>query len=325
LAEQQNTAIRKIESDLADLAPGQSQRLSVTFRVARAGRLCHTVEVTGDNGVRASGQGCVNAAGATSMELRPPAQQRPSISLSKSILDQSNVPVKDDAALPSRNAGDTVRFTLELANTGSRELTNLTLVDRYDPSLMPVNASDGYRLDGDNLVWTIDSLPPGRPLRLEVECRCLSAVARACNRAMLTAEEGVQAEDDACLEIRAAPGGLAITVHDFSDPVALGKGTTYEIRVSNQGQTAHRDLSVVVTVPVGMLPDRIGTSGPGMPTIEGQTVRFDPVAELPAGETATYRVRVRTRQAGKYSLRAEVTSRDQPQSVAAEETTEVVQ
>jgi len=45
-----------------DLAPGQSRRIGVEFRAAKAGLLCHTVEVTADGGIVASARGCVTAA-----------------------------------------------------------------------------------------------------------------------------------------------------------------------------------------------------------------------------------------------------------------------
>jgi hypothetical protein len=212
-----------------------------------------------------------------------------------------------------------------VTNHGTRELRNLMLVDQYDASLAKLAASDGYRQQNNELVWTIDSLPAGATTRFKVHCRCTRVVARACNRVTVTTRDGAEAQDDACLEVRAAAGGLTITLADLRDPVAAGKGMTYEIRVSNQGPTSQRDVTVVATVPVGMIPDRLGTSGPGQPTIEAQSIRFDPVAELAAGETLMYRVRVRTRQAGRFTLRVEVTSQDQVQPLSAEESTEVVE
>jgi len=331
-AEKEEAAARTIERDLGDLAPGQWQRITVTFRVTRAGRLCQVVEVTGANGVRARDEACLTAVeGAaapggypTPPPLHPEGTRRPPVTVKKSILDENNVPIEAGAGLPSRAVGETVRFAIDVANNGTQELRNLTLVDRYDANLSRVAASEGYRFEDNALRWTIDSLPPGPPIRFEVHCRCVRAVARAYNRATLSTQDGVRFEGEAGLEIRGAAGGLTLTVADLRDPVAVGKGMTYEIRVSNQGQTSQKDVAVVATVPVGMMPDPIGTSGPGKPTIQGQTIRFEPVAELAAGETLAYRVRVRTRQAGAVTFRAEVTSRDQPQPLAAEEKTEVI-
>ncbi len=43
-----------IERTLGDLGPGQSRTVNVTFRITRAGPLCHTVEIVGAEGVRAT-------------------------------------------------------------------------------------------------------------------------------------------------------------------------------------------------------------------------------------------------------------------------------
>ena len=49
-----------IERGLDNLAPGLSTYVDVTFRVTQPGRACHTVEVWGADGTRASGEGCVD-------------------------------------------------------------------------------------------------------------------------------------------------------------------------------------------------------------------------------------------------------------------------
>ncbi len=347
LAKTEEAAVRKIERDLGDLAPGQWQRLTVTFHVTRPGRLSHTVEVKGDNGIQASAQASLTAVEPTSARPQSPLDQSPPVSVNKSIMADDGSPATDAAGLPSRRVGQIVRFLIEVTNNSTEPLQDLTLVDRYDPSLVQVAASDGYRYQSplqtvaaeqdasepagqnpppDNaLTWTIDSLPAGATTRFKVHCRCLKVAAKARNQAVVTTPDGQHFEDDVYLEIRPTLGGLAVTAVDLRDPVAVGRGTTYEIQVTNQADAPHQDVAVVATVPVGMMPDRLGTSGPAKPNIQGQVIRFQPVAELPTGQTLTYRVRVQTRQVGEVTFRAEVTSRDQPQPLTAEETTEVVQ
>ena len=324
-AEAEEAAERKIDRELGDLAPGEWQRIGVTFRVTRAGQLCHEVEVTGADGVRASARACLTAVEAAAGQP-PPLERRPPVTVKKSIVNEKGLPIEADAGLFSSTVGETVRFAIDVTNPGSQELRNLTLADQYDSSLARVAATDGYRSEDNQLVWTIDSLAAGTTTRFEVHCRCIKAAPNACNRAAVTTPEGARADDEACLQIRAAPGGLTISVADLRDPVAVDKGLTYEIRVANQGQTSQGDVTVVATVPVGMMPDPIGTSGPGKPTIKDQTIRFEPVAEeLAPGGTFTYRVRVLTQQVGQFTFRAEVTSRDRLQPLSGEATTEVVQ
>ena len=73
------------------------------------------------------------------------------------------------------------------------------------------------------------------------------------------------------------------------------------------------------------MPVPIGTSGPRQIryVIDGRTVRFDPVDEIAPGEKLSYHIRVSTRQPGKLTIHAELTSQNQQQALVAEETTEV--
>jgi hypothetical protein len=174
-------------------------------------------------------------------------------------------------------------------------------------------------------------------------------------RATVTAPDGTQAADEACLAIREAPAevrpaetppkkaprgkaplggkppvaappeGLSMTVVGLFNPITSGKDLTYVVDVSNKTQAVDRLVRVTATVPEGMLPDPLGTTGPAGPHIEGQTVRFDPVPEIRPGDTLQYRIRARTPRPGQYRLRVELTSQNRPSPQSVEETTEVLQ
>jgi len=122
----------------------------------------------------------------------------------------------------------------------------------------------------------------------------------------------------------ATGAGLTITVSDLRDPVNAGKELTYEIRVTNPSPNSDHQVKLTVTLPEAMAFVPLGTSGPAEYQAQDRTVQFGPVAEIHAGETLTYRVRVRAEKPGTMRLRVEMSSRGQPQPVVQEETTEVV-
>jgi len=326
-------ATSPIERELRVLQPGASQQLNVIFQVTKPGRLCHRVEVSDAEGIVGRAEGCVVAAAAPSgtpspgagvpspkagvpadgggaAAPKPPA--RPSVSVTKIGPKQ-------------RNVDQTARFTIDVANDGNQTLTNVKVVDDYDAALYPNMASEGNKFEDNRLVWIIDRLPAGRVTQLEVHCKCLKEAARACNRVTVTTLEGVGAEAEACLAISPAPGRLNIEVGDLLDPVRLGKELTYEVRISNDETTPDRQVVLVATVPPGMMPVPIGTSGPRQVrfTIKDQTVRFDPLPQIDPGEKLSYRIRVGTRRPGTFHFRIELTSQNQPQPTVAEESTEV--
>lgn len=139
------------------------------------------------------------------------------------------------------------------------------------------------------------------------------------------ADDAGQAEAEAPLDAGAAQSGLTIDVIDLADPVPKGEKLTYKIIVSNRGAPSELNVSVVATVPRGMIPVQIDTRGPVGRTITGQIVRFDPVAEIRPYEQREYRVGVQILEAGQATFRAEVSSNNLLQPLGAEATTEVLQ
>jgi hypothetical protein len=114
---------------------------------------------------------------------------------------------------------------------------------------------------------------------------------------------------------------LSMTVVDTRDPVAVGNETTYEVRVTNDAQAADGQVVLVVEIPAEMTPMAVGTSGPARYAIQGQTVRFEPVAEVRTGETLTFRIRAKAERGGEVAVRAEVTSAGVTTPVVRQETT----
>ena len=53
--------VNPIQKSLESLAPRETRGLSITFKVAKPGRLCNLVELTGDGGLTISAQACVES------------------------------------------------------------------------------------------------------------------------------------------------------------------------------------------------------------------------------------------------------------------------
>ena len=141
----------------------------------------------------------------------------------------------------------------------------------------------------------------------------------------VAADDAGQAKAKAPLDVVPAQSGLTINVIDLTDPVPKGEKLTYKIIVSNDGASSEQNVSVVATVPRGMIPVQAGATGPRGRTITGQIVRFDPVAKIRPGEQREFQVVVQTLEAGQPTFRAEVTSDKLPQPLGAEATTDVLQ
>ena len=345
-----------IEKDLgADLAPGQSQRIGVAFRVTGPGRHCQTVEIMGPGGVLGSARACVtakaNPAAVPSPQPQPPATvppppSQPGPQPPTTVLPQPQPGPQPPAAVPppvqprsdaeprvslkldgpsQRTVGETAEFTVEVVNTSTETLEGFELVATLAPNFDPSMATEGYRFEGESLHWTIQSLASGEAPRFPIHARCTSPAQSACCRVQLLHGDRVLAEDEVCLAIESAPmfspADLSMTITDRHDPIVAGKELTYEIQVDNNGRQPDRQVVLVVTVPPAMQAVRLQTVGPTGYEIDGSTIRFNPVDLVEPGGSIVYRVRVQAKLPGQASLRARLTSQGLRQPLVAEEET----
>lgn len=344
-----------IVRELGTLAAGAARDdISVTFRVTRAGRLCQTIEVTGD-GVRSSArQVCLTATPATQPEPAPgpfppgPVEPGPAVPDSDDGAARPGLSVEKRGPAAAR-IGDEVQFTTIVTNTGDTVLRDVRLVDDYELGLEPTRAEPGHSFENDQLNWRITELRPGESQQFRVLCRATRAP-RACSRATVTALGDLVRVDETCVDIQpaAAPpiaeppitppvtpppgngGGigveeraLSVQITDLDDEVPVGGRVTYVVRVTNNLDRSDQNVVVVVNVPAGMTPQALGINAPARHTIVGQQLQFNPVAEIRPGETLPYRFSVEANQPGRVQVQVQVTSDTERQPIVATEETSI--
>ena len=120
--------------------------------------------------------------------------------------------------------GKSVVFTAEITNPGPQTVANVLLSQQADATLTVTQASDGATRKGNDLVWTLPSVLPGRSLR-QVQCDCKQPSARACCRFTATLANGQSVEGQACLEIAPAASPTGPTPPSLAgrDPRASGR------------------------------------------------------------------------------------------------------
>jgi uncharacterized repeat protein (TIGR01451 family) len=255
--------------------------------------------------------------------------------------------------------GEEIVFTIEVTNTGDVTLNGIRIADNYETSLEPVGATDGYVISGGSLVWTVDALPPGKTVKRQIKCKCLQAVRSACNRVSVTAEGVSAVGDEACLEVSTGVGnnddgdvpaiapnpirpdeprfvprgptrggiapatGLTISIGEQTDPVRIGTETAYQVVISNKTDTSDKQVTVAVRIPDTM--SMRGVEGPIRAKILERSAQFEPIAELRAGESITFQVRVRADKPGSGRFEVEATSQQQRTPVRVDEATQTVQ
>ncbi len=184
-----------IERSLGTLDAGASTSVYVNFRVTKAGRLCHTVEIRGDGGVREAARQCINAAPAAGPSA--PADRPPTES-------QAAIDVKKQVDAKTRHVGERAEFKITVTNTGDVPVTGLRITDTYELALRPTDATEGFdppRPGDEQLLWRLARLEPGRIHTLQVQCDCVAPTGRACNHVVVTCDQHPPIATEACLRI----------------------------------------------------------------------------------------------------------------------------
>jgi uncharacterized repeat protein (TIGR01451 family) len=311
-----------VDGDVSVLAPNTRQRFNLKSQVVAAGRLGLNAEVTAPNFPPATAQAVVTAVGAAA----PSTPGAAAVPLSLTIVG----PTKP------ATVGDLVRFTVDVKNTGTLALQNVQLAFRCDQPLAPENATVGLKVVNGSRAWNIDSLLAGQIARYAIECRCQTPSAKASSHVTVTLPDGGQTGSEASVEIlkpenptppptpppipptlpaKPTGEGLSLSAAGLTTPVHPNGQLTYEIRLTNKENVTYHQVVVTAKVADGMVPSPLGTVGA---TVDGQFIRFDPIAELPPGATKTYRAPVFAKQPGKYRLHVEMSTSDLPKPMAVD-------
>jgi uncharacterized repeat protein (TIGR01451 family) len=227
-----------------------------------------------------------------------------------------------------RSLDRTATYFLTVSNPGSMPATNVQLSDelyfneRLRSGIELVGASDGGRLAGNDVRWSLGTLAPGARKTVSLTLRALQP-GDFKNAATVRADRDLSAPASATTTFE-TPAGLTLDVEKASDPVAVGKSTTFTFRVRQRGAAAASKVGLSVTLPEELqVTDARGQSAG---TQEGRTVTFAPLGELAPNVDAVYTVTVRAERAGEATVKASVTAEPLPKggAVQREESTIIV-
>ena len=293
-----------IQNSLGSIPAGQTKKVGITFHVTKAGKLCHTMEVSNQAGVHESTQACVTVA------------EQPAL--------------KVDITTPQKFArvGESVDFTIVVTNTGDVPAQQVRATVTFEPALKAAKASQGVQTTTDGgLVWTVENLASRAQQTWNVQCTCAAPAQRACGKVTLSDQTGLNFGEETCLQIvpvQAAPGGpadLKLQITGRNNPIKVGSEASYSIVVTNAGTNSQRQVKLTVTVPEGMT--FVTAQGPANSTVSGQKVGFEPILEMRPGETITFDLRLRAVRQGSAQVAAEVSSSTTTQPLTGSATTNI--
>jgi uncharacterized repeat protein (TIGR01451 family) len=250
--------------------------------------------------------------------------------------------------------GGQVTFDLVLINRSNVAATGLVLIDRFDDGLVHAAAVNPIQKG-------LDPIGPNQARRLAIVFKVVKS-GKLCNIIELTGDGGLNTSAEACVQSEAvqltptpvtpapitpapvvptpitpapvkpnpitpAPkptvANLKLLIASRANPIKAGAETSYQIVVTNQGADPEPRVALSVTIPSVMQFVGAQDQNPSAATIDGQTVRFDPIKQLRPRESLVFEIRVRADKAGKAIVRATVTSENLATPIASDTTTSI--
>jgi len=144
----------------------------------------------------------------------------------------------DKAGPATANLGQPISYTIVVKNTGSAVAKDVVVTDNVPAGL---SAASGQKV----LTFNVGDLAPGQSKQIAVPLKA-DKRGRFCNVALAKATNAAEVKDEACTTV--LQPGLTL-VKEGTKQQYVGRTATYNITVSNTGDTDLRDIVVTDTAP----------------------------------------------------------------------------
>lgn len=232
--------------------------------------------------------------------------------------------------------GKAAEYRVTVTNAGDAPARGVELVTQLGAGLTRTDDTRYAGLFNDPAQWT--DVPQGFDLKPgESKSFTMNGTAStpgvAAASVTATTKQGVKATAECRTVVKGVPG-IRMEVIDTTDPLKVGDETTYEIKVTNTGTAADRNLTLVCDLPPGLT--LVKATGP-VPSLERlgvdfdrpgadknvRTVTFDPVRDLGPKTEVVFQVTVKAEKSGTAKFKASITSDHLTTAVTKEESTTV--
>ena len=285
----------EIEYEVGTLMPGQSRNVQLRLRAAKIGKL--------RNIMFASAAGGLQARHELDMEVVAPDLKTTSDGPTRRFLQREA----------------THRFSIE--NGGTAKATNVELFARLPSGLRFVSANNRGKYDSNthSVVWVMPTLSQGAAGTVELTTMPVEA-----------GEQNIKFESFADLGLKSETKQQLTVEHlidvffdidDVVDPIEVGAGTSYRIRVLNQGTKTATNVRIKLDFPPGLQPTDV--DGNLRNQINGQTVLFEPISTMRPGDELGVTVRATGKSAGDHRVVVNMQTDGRTTPVSKEETTRV--
>ena len=261
-----------LESVIPFLASGDSANVVVKVRTIAKGTYMNTVNVScTENDTVVSANATVN-------------------------VYTTDLKINKTANVTSVDVGGLVNFTIVVKNHGNSKATNLHISEVLDDAFKFVDASGNYSVDGQNIVWTIDSLDGEATSAVWVVVKVLSNGTFENVAHVNCSEEDTPKNSTTTVNVLGS--SMNITVKANDEFVYSGNQTSFTITVTNTGETVLKGITIKDNIPEGLIYDHFTGSNW---TYDG---KFHYNGSLAVGESVELIVVVNATKSGDFLFEA---------------------
>ena len=289
---------RKLENrGIPPIEPGQTKTLPIRFDATRPGRFNVTA--------MASAEGGLSDQSVVAIDFMQP---------------QARVDLRGPPTVYINREGT---WSLYVTNAGEVPLANAVLRYRLPPELVLRNAGEGGQFNSstNEIVWNLGNLAAGEDRVVKLTAVGGRPTTRGIVSGVLTASPNLEIKKENTIEVLGVPALRIETASDVN-PIDVGRQIVYTIRITNQGTLPADQIQVVAEVPGLMRP--LGGRGLQAATVSGNTVRFQPINNLPPNQVATLYVYAQAIDQGDARFRVSVQSPSLATPLITEEATRIL-
>ncbi|WP_158261271.1 MULTISPECIES: DUF11 domain-containing protein [Pirellulaceae] len=285
----------ELEFEVGTLKPGESRQLDLVLNAVSAGRV--------QNVLRARGDGNLTAEHAVELEVVAPKLQ---VAMTGPKLRYLERPAK---------------YTVSVSNPGTAPAHEIDVVTYLPKGLKFVEANNAGQYDSTRhaVFWNLQELPPAQTGTVELVALPIEAGDQRL-RVEGSASKGLTAEDESTVRVEGL-AAIFFEVADVADPIEVGKQTTYEIKVVNQGSKEAMNIQVAAALPQGLRAIAADGEVPGQ--VQGQQVVFQPIGRIDPKQTVRLQIQVQGTMPGDQRIRVQVRTDGIPDPITKEESTTV--
>lgn len=284
-----------LEFEVGTLRPGESRRLELVLSAEQAGKISNVMTAKADANLQVEAS-CEFEVIAPELQVSVDGPQR-------------------------RFLERPATYRVIIDNPGTAPAKDVQLVTHLPKGMQFVSANNMGEYDSatHSVHWSLAELPASERGTVELVALPIEAGEQTL-QVSTKARQGLEDQTDKQVTVEGL-SALTFEVIDVEGLIEIGRETTYEIRVQNQGSKAAANVQVMAIMPAGIRP--VNAQGETRHTVQGERVLFNPLPQLAPKAETVFRIQAQGVRPGDQRVRVQIVADDLQQPITKEVNTRV--